>query len=171
MCAAVCRYKTYFVYGTFCICAAINVFFMFPETKGRTLEEMDDLFAAGHAFSAWRLSSVPKKTLAEVEAEVYVLPVSSSRARAHRLLAHAQGRLGHAQRGRQQAHDEPHREVVVGPPRAGWTSRLGGRSFLFLALLFFSLHSLFLLDLYLSRHSNANISAEVPHSRLCPFST
>ncbi|CDR44504.1 RHTO0S09e05094g1_1 [Rhodotorula toruloides] len=64
------QYKTYFVYGTFCICAAINVFFMFPETKGRTLEEMDDLFAAGHAFSAWRLSSVPKKTLAEVEAEV-----------------------------------------------------------------------------------------------------
>ncbi|BGP33742.1 hypothetical protein JCM10296v2_005546 [Rhodotorula toruloides] len=64
------QYKTYFVYGTFCICAAINVFFMFPETKGRTIEEMDDLFAAGHAFSAWRLSSVPKKTLAEVEAEV-----------------------------------------------------------------------------------------------------
>lgn len=64
----------YFVYGTFCICAAINVFFMFPETKGRTLEEMDDLFAAGHAFSAWRLSSVPKKTLAEVEAEMYVPP-------------------------------------------------------------------------------------------------
>ncbi|GEM10166.1 MFS glucose transporter [Rhodotorula toruloides] len=64
------QYKTYFVYGTFCICAALNVFFMFPETKGRTLEEMDDLFAAGHAFSAWRLSSVPKKTLAEVEAEV-----------------------------------------------------------------------------------------------------
>jgi hypothetical protein len=99
--AAVCRYKTYFVYGTFCICAAINVFFMFPETKGRTLEEMDDLFAAGHAFSAWRLSSVPKKTLAEVEAEVYVFPVLPLRARAHLLPALGQRRLGHAQRRRQ----------------------------------------------------------------------
>jgi len=40
---------------------------MFPETKGRTLEEMEEVFAH-NAFTAWRVPpSVGKKTLADLE--------------------------------------------------------------------------------------------------------
>ncbi|GAA5987470.1 hypothetical protein JCM5350_003093 [Sporobolomyces pararoseus] len=64
------QWRTYFVFGTFCFAMAIHVFFMFPETRGRTLEEMEEVFD-GNAFTAWRVkSSTGKKTLAEVEAAV-----------------------------------------------------------------------------------------------------
>lgn len=33
---------------SFNIAIAIHIFFMFPETKGRTLEEMEEVFAAGN---------------------------------------------------------------------------------------------------------------------------
>ncbi|KAG0049515.1 hypothetical protein BGZ83_005701 [Gryganskiella cystojenkinii] len=36
--------QMYFIFGAFYVAMTIYVFFMFPETKGRTLEEMDDLF-------------------------------------------------------------------------------------------------------------------------------
>ncbi|GAA5915305.1 hypothetical protein JCM6882_005184 [Rhodosporidiobolus microsporus] len=52
------QYKTYFLYMTFNWVAALHVFFMFPETKGRTLEEMEVLFNSGHAFAAWKLKNV-----------------------------------------------------------------------------------------------------------------
>jgi hypothetical protein len=41
---------------------------MFPETAGRTLEEVEEVFAQGHTFSAWKLSSkdIGKKTLADI---------------------------------------------------------------------------------------------------------
>ncbi|GAA5828919.1 hypothetical protein JCM11251_005918 [Rhodosporidiobolus azoricus] len=60
------QYKTYFLYMTFNWCAAIHVWLMFPETKGRTLEEMEVLFNSGHAFSAWKLKDVA--TTSEVKA-------------------------------------------------------------------------------------------------------
>ena len=34
-------WKTYFIFGTFNFAAFIHIFFMFPETAGRTLEEME----------------------------------------------------------------------------------------------------------------------------------
>ncbi|GAA6044088.1 hypothetical protein JCM8097_000203 [Rhodosporidiobolus ruineniae] len=46
------QYRTYFVYMTFNCVAAIMVFFMFPETKGYSLEQMEEVFH-GNAFSAW----------------------------------------------------------------------------------------------------------------------
>ncbi|GAA5889561.1 hypothetical protein JCM5296_005985 [Sporobolomyces johnsonii] len=62
------QWRTYFVFGTFCFAMSIHIFFMFPETKGRTLEEMEEVFA-GNAFTAWRVnSSTGKKTLADLEA-------------------------------------------------------------------------------------------------------
>jgi len=48
-------WKTYFIFGTFNFAAFLHVFFMFPETVGRTLEEVEDIFAQGHVFSAWRI--------------------------------------------------------------------------------------------------------------------
>jgi hypothetical protein len=42
--------------------------FMYPETKGRSIEEMEEVFNSGHEFSAWKLKAdLGKKTLREVE--------------------------------------------------------------------------------------------------------
>ena len=63
-------YKTYFIFGTFNFAAFIHIFFCFPETKGRTLEEIEDVFSQGHIFTAWKIKSdVGRKTLEEVRAQ------------------------------------------------------------------------------------------------------
>ncbi len=60
-------YKTYFVFGTFNLAAFIHVFFMFPETAGRTLEEVEVIFEKGHTFTAWRVDrSVGLRTFEQV---------------------------------------------------------------------------------------------------------
>ena len=60
-------YKTYFIFGTFNFAAFIHVLFMFPETAGRTLEEIEDVFAQGHTFTAWRIKKdVGRRTLEQV---------------------------------------------------------------------------------------------------------
>lgn len=42
---------------------------MFPETAGRTLEEVEDVFNQGHVFSAWKVKrDVGKKTLQDLKA-------------------------------------------------------------------------------------------------------
>lgn len=41
---------------------------MYPETKGRTLEEIEDVFAQGHMFTAWKIKPhVGLKTLEDVK--------------------------------------------------------------------------------------------------------
>ncbi|TFK47455.1 general substrate transporter [Heliocybe sulcata] len=61
-------YKTYFIFGTFDFAACIHFFFCFPETAGRTLEEVEEIFAQGHAFSAWKVErGVGKKTVEEAK--------------------------------------------------------------------------------------------------------
>lgn len=60
-------WKTYFIFGTFNFAAFIHVFFMYPETVGRTLEEVEEIFQQGHVFTAWKIGkNVGKKTLEEV---------------------------------------------------------------------------------------------------------
>jgi len=46
----------YMIFATFNGCALIHMFLTAPETKGKTLEEMDDVFDSG--LPAWK--SVPK---------------------------------------------------------------------------------------------------------------
>ncbi|KAF2145430.1 uncharacterized protein K452DRAFT_305453 [Aplosporella prunicola CBS 121167] len=41
------QWKTYMIFGVFCFAATIHIFFAFPETAGRTLEEVDALFEPG----------------------------------------------------------------------------------------------------------------------------
>lgn len=61
------QWKTYFVFGTFNFAACIHFFFCFPETAQRSLEEIEDVFAQGHEYSAWAVSrSVGKKDLTDV---------------------------------------------------------------------------------------------------------
>lgn len=60
-------YKTYFIFGTFNVAAFIHVFFMFPETSGRTLEEVEEIFKTGNTFTAWRVDrSVGLRTFEQV---------------------------------------------------------------------------------------------------------
>lgn len=68
-------WKTYFIFGTFNFAAFIHIFFMFPETVGRTLEEVEEIFQQGHVFTAWKIGTeVGKKTLAEVTQKAKELP-------------------------------------------------------------------------------------------------
>ncbi|KAJ3532528.1 hypothetical protein NMY22_g7708 [Coprinellus aureogranulatus] len=48
-------WKTYFIFGTFNFACCIHVFFMFPETVGRSLEEVEEIFKSGNVFTAWRI--------------------------------------------------------------------------------------------------------------------
>ncbi|KAK7027244.1 hypothetical protein VNI00_015333 [Paramarasmius palmivorus] len=61
-------YKTYFIFGTFNFAGCLHVIFMYPETVGRTLEEVEDIFAAGNVFSAWKIDkNVGRRTLEDME--------------------------------------------------------------------------------------------------------
>lgn len=48
-------WKTYMVFATFCACMFLHVFFFFPETKGKRLEEIGQMWAEG--VPAWRSAS------------------------------------------------------------------------------------------------------------------
>lgn len=48
-------WKTYIIYAVFCVCMFIHVFFFFPETKGKRLEEIGQLWEEN--VPAWRSSS------------------------------------------------------------------------------------------------------------------
>ncbi|KAA8914856.1 high affinity glucose transporter [Sphaerosporella brunnea] len=38
------QWKVYIIFGTFCLAMTLHVFFLFPETAGKTLEEVQDMF-------------------------------------------------------------------------------------------------------------------------------
>jgi len=60
-------WRTYFIFGAFNFTAFLQVYFMYPETVGRSLEEVEEIFNQGHTFSAWKIGKdVGKKTLEEV---------------------------------------------------------------------------------------------------------
>ncbi|KAG6844282.1 hypothetical protein H0H87_008188 [Tephrocybe sp. NHM501043] len=60
-------WKTYFIFATFNFAACIHVFFMYPETVGRTLEEVEEIFQQGHLFTAWKIGrEVGKRTVEDV---------------------------------------------------------------------------------------------------------
>ncbi|KAF9894983.1 hypothetical protein FE257_004607 [Aspergillus nanangensis] len=54
------RWKTYLLFGAFSLAMALHVFFCFPETAGRTLEEVDE--ALNSNTPAWR-TTVGKRSL------------------------------------------------------------------------------------------------------------
>ncbi|KAL1917297.1 uncharacterized protein VTP21DRAFT_4953 [Calcarisporiella thermophila] len=53
-------YGLYILFGAFNFLMTAHVFFQYPETKGRTLEEMDEIFAAG--YSPWRKKKINEAT-------------------------------------------------------------------------------------------------------------
>ena len=53
---------------------------MYPETVGRSLEEVEEIFSQGHTFSAWKIGKdVGKKTLKEVVEKSKDLEVTFSK--------------------------------------------------------------------------------------------
>ncbi len=46
------QWKVYLVFGVFCTAMAIHVFFFFPETAGKTLEDVEAMFMKG--LPAWK---------------------------------------------------------------------------------------------------------------------
>ena len=42
------KWETYILFGVFCVAMWVHVFFMFPETAGKTLEEVEELFTDPH---------------------------------------------------------------------------------------------------------------------------
>jgi len=46
------QWRTYIVFGVFCTAMAVHVFFMFPETAGKTLEQVEDMFLS--KVPAWK---------------------------------------------------------------------------------------------------------------------
>ncbi|KAH7882351.1 general substrate transporter [Phlebopus sp. FC_14] len=63
-------WKTYFIFAAFNFAAAIHFTCCFPETAQRTLEEIEEVFAQGHAFSAWAISrNVGRRNLHDVLAD------------------------------------------------------------------------------------------------------
>ncbi|KAK9479320.1 general substrate transporter [Lipomyces japonicus] len=50
------QYRTYFIFAVLCVVMTVHVYFMFPETKGRTLEEIDLLWDSN--VPAWKSASV-----------------------------------------------------------------------------------------------------------------
>ena len=61
------RWKTYIVFAVFCTAMTIHVFFFFPETAGKTLEEVEEMFLSGE--KAWKTKVMTSKIRA-VEAGV-----------------------------------------------------------------------------------------------------
>ncbi|KAF9531545.1 general substrate transporter [Crepidotus variabilis] len=85
-------WKTYFIFGTFNFAAFIHVLFMFPETVGRTLEEVEDIFGQGHAFAAWKIGkNVGKKGLADIHRDDHNLGVDHK----HGVEHHTGEHVGH----------------------------------------------------------------------------
>lgn len=65
------KWKTYLIFGVFSFCMAVHAFFFFPETAGKTLEEVEDMFLSGTP--AWKTrvnwKGIKAKERGEVELE------------------------------------------------------------------------------------------------------
>lgn len=60
-------WRTYIIFGVFCLAMAIHVFFMFPETAGKPLEEINDMFEDPHGIKhigtpAWKTKNFTSRT-------------------------------------------------------------------------------------------------------------
>ncbi|KAL8870411.1 MAG: hypothetical protein Q9174_003543 [Haloplaca sp. 1 TL-2023] len=63
------QWQTYLIFGVFCFAMGVHVFFMFPETAGKTLEEVVDIFEDPNGIKnigtpAWKTRITTKRTVA-----------------------------------------------------------------------------------------------------------
>ncbi len=62
------KWQTYLIFGIFCLAMTIHTFFMFPETAGKTLEEVVDIFEDPNGIKhvgtpAWKTRVGTKRTV------------------------------------------------------------------------------------------------------------
>jgi hypothetical protein len=60
------QWKTYIIFGVLCTVMTFHIFFTYPETTGRTLEEIDYIFDCD--LPVWRTSQAKSKFAEDVEA-------------------------------------------------------------------------------------------------------
>lgn len=69
------QWEVYIVFGVFCFSMFVHVFFMFPETAGKTLEEVNEIFTDPNGpryigTPAWKTRVSTRRTLAEEHGEI-----------------------------------------------------------------------------------------------------
>lgn len=72
------RWKTYIVFGVFLTTMFFHVFFLFPETAGKTLEEIENIFEDPNGIPyigtpAWKTKHDTKRTLAAERGDMEAL--------------------------------------------------------------------------------------------------
>jgi hypothetical protein len=75
---ATIRWQTYIIFGVFLTVMFLHVFFLFPETAGKTLEETEQIFEDPNGIPyigtpAWKTSHDTKRTVAAEAGDVEVL--------------------------------------------------------------------------------------------------
>lgn len=60
-------YKTFIIFGVLCFAAAVQAFLTYPETCGKTIEEIEELFSAGGP-KPWKTKPGGSRLDAEIEA-------------------------------------------------------------------------------------------------------
>ncbi|KAJ5559029.1 Major facilitator superfamily domain general substrate transporter [Penicillium sp. DV-2018c] len=72
------RYKTYIIFGVFLFTMLLHVFFLFPETAGKTLEETEQIFEDPNGIPyigtpAWKTTTSTKRTVAAESGDMEAL--------------------------------------------------------------------------------------------------
>lgn len=63
------QWKSYMIFGVFCFAMTVHVFLAFPESRGKTLEEVDEIFNSG--LPAWQSRELTRSSrLDELAIEV-----------------------------------------------------------------------------------------------------
>ena len=60
------QWKTYIIFGCFAVAMTIHIFLAFPETAGKTLEEVDEIFTSG--IPAWKTRAGSTHLARDIEA-------------------------------------------------------------------------------------------------------
>ncbi|RWA12987.1 hypothetical protein EKO27_g2113 [Xylaria grammica] len=84
------KYKVFIIFGVLCFGSAIQTYFTYPETCGKTIEEISELFAKG-APPAWKTKKGHSRLEAEVQA---VLDRKRAGEAVHAELPKESGKLG-----------------------------------------------------------------------------
>ncbi|KEZ44177.1 hypothetical protein SAPIO_CDS3103 [Scedosporium apiospermum] len=63
------KYKTFIIFGVLCIGAAVQAFLTYPETCGKTIEEVEEMFAEGGPW-AWQTRKGESRLDAEIQAVI-----------------------------------------------------------------------------------------------------
>jgi sugar porter (SP) family MFS transporter len=77
-------WKTYIIFGVFNVAMFIHVFFAFPETAGKPLEEVDEIFTKG--IPAWKTGNHWRKTLRAEQGDIEAIHENSDSRNASRAI-------------------------------------------------------------------------------------